>query len=62
MAGRVALIHANKHGFLVIPDEDQAGLLEANRFMDSNECRTAIANARNAAGKTTEQTLAEARA
>ncbi len=53
------LIHADKHGFLVIPDEDQAGLLEAARFMDSNECRTVIAAARNAAGKTTEQILAD---
>ncbi len=54
-----ALIHADKHGFLVIPDEDQAGLLEAARFMDSNECRTVIAAARGAAGKTTDQILAD---
>src|SRR5690606_7026808 len=36
------LIHADKHGFLVIPDEDQEKLLEAARFMDSNECKTMI--------------------
>lgn len=44
------LIHADKHGFLVIPEEDEARLLEAVRFMDSNECRTVIAAAREAVG------------
>jgi 4-hydroxy-4-methyl-2-oxoglutarate aldolase len=53
------LIHADKHGFLVIPDEDQARLLEAARFMDSNECNTLIPAARGAAGKPTAQILAE---
>jgi 4-hydroxy-4-methyl-2-oxoglutarate aldolase len=51
------LIHADKHGFLVIPPEEQAGLLEAVRFMDSNECETMIPAARSAVGQTTEQTL-----
>lgn len=58
------LIHADKHGFLVIPDEDQERLLDAVLFMDNNECNTVIPAARSAAGKTTEallQTLAEAR-
>lgn len=41
------LIHADKHGFLVIPPEDEAGLLEAARFMDANECNTVIAAARS---------------
>jgi 4-hydroxy-4-methyl-2-oxoglutarate aldolase len=36
------LIHADKHGFLAIPPEDEAGLLEAARFMDANECQTLI--------------------
>lgn len=45
------LIHADKHGFLVIPYEDQEKLLEATRFMDSNECKTIISAARNSAGK-----------
>lgn len=45
------LIHADKHGFLVVPRADEARLLEAARFMDSNECRTVIAAARAAAGK-----------
>ena len=44
------LIHADKHGFLVIPSQDQAQLLEAARFMDSNECQTMIAAARNVSG------------
>jgi len=51
------LIHADKHGFLIIPDEDQEGLLEAARFMDSNECRTVIPAARSAQGKSTRQIL-----
>jgi regulator of RNase E activity RraA len=45
------LIHADKHGFLVIPDEDQANLLDAVRFMDSNECQTLIPAARSSEGK-----------
>ena len=53
------LIHADKHGFLVIPEEDEAGLLDAARFMDSNECNTVIAAARSAAGKPFEQVLTE---
>jgi 4-hydroxy-4-methyl-2-oxoglutarate aldolase len=53
------LIHADKHGFLAIPEEDEARLLEAARFMDSNECSTVIAAARGAAGKTTQQILEE---
>jgi len=52
------LIHADKHGFLVIPDEDQDKLLEATRFMDSNECKTMISAARNSTGKRTGQIIA----
>ena len=51
------LIHADKHGFLVIPSEDEHRLLDAAMFMDANECNTFIAAARNAAGKTKEQML-----
>jgi len=51
------LIHADKHGFLVIPDEDQPRLLAAARFMDSNECQTVIRAARSTAGKTPEEIL-----
>ncbi len=53
------LIHADKHGFLVIPAEDEARLLEAACFMDSNECKTVIPAARGAAGKPFPQALAE---
>ena len=52
------LIHADKHGFLVIPEEDQAELLEAVLFMDGNECDTVIAAARSAAGRSREEQLA----
>jgi 4-hydroxy-4-methyl-2-oxoglutarate aldolase len=52
------LIHADKHGFLVIPPEDQANLLEAARFMDANECSTLIAAARSAVGCSLEETQA----
>ena len=53
------LVHADKHGFLAIPPEDEARLLEAARFMDGNECRTLIAAARGAAGKSLPQILAD---
>lgn len=53
------LIHADKHGFLAIPPEDQAALLDAARFMDANECQTVIPAARNYAGKTTGELLEE---
>ena len=53
------LIHADKHGFLAVPKEDESKLLEASRFMDSNECNTVIPAARGAAGKTFEQVLKE---
>jgi len=53
------LVHADKHGFLVIPPEDQERLLEAAAFMDANECSTLIAAARSAAGQTTDEILAQ---
>ena len=53
------LIHADKHGFLVIPDEDQDRLLEATRFMDSNECKTVISSARSSTGKSTGKIITE---
>ena len=36
--------------FLVVPEEDEARLLDAARFMDSNECNTVIAAARSSQG------------
>jgi regulator of RNase E activity RraA len=52
------LIHADKHGFLVIPPQEQQHLFEAACFMDANECSTLIAAARNTSGSTTEEILA----
>ncbi len=51
------LIHADKHGFIVIPPEEEPGLLEAVRFMDANECETVIPAARASAGLATEEIL-----
>lgn len=53
-----SLIHADKHGFLVLAAEEEAHILEAARFMDANECETVIAAARNSAGLSTDQILA----
>jgi regulator of RNase E activity RraA len=36
------LIHADKHGFLIIPEVDQQKILESTIFMDNNECETVI--------------------
>jgi regulator of RNase E activity RraA len=51
------LIHADKHGFLVVPPEEEGWLLEAARFMDANECRTVIPAARNTTGKSMDEIL-----
>ncbi len=51
------LIHADKHGFLAIPDEDQDKLLEAAIFMDTNECQTVIQAARSVSGMTYPEAL-----
>ncbi len=51
------LIHADKHGFLVVPPEDEEGLLEASVFMDQNECNTLIPAARSAGGKPMREVL-----
>ncbi len=51
------LIHADKHGFMAIPPEDEARLLDAARFMDTNECNTVIAAARGSAGLPPEEVL-----
>lgn len=51
------LIHADKHGFLAIEDSEAKRLLQAARFMDSNECNTLIEAAKNSSGKTTAEIL-----
>ena len=53
------LIHADKHGFLVIPEEDQEDLLDSLIFMDRNECDTLISTARNATGKPVDEILTD---
>ena len=52
------LIHADKHGFLAVPTEDEARLLDAARFMDANECQTLIPAAQDIAGKSSEEICA----
>ena len=52
------LIHADKHGFLALPEEDEERLLEAAVFMDRNECNTVIDAARSAAGKSVDDICA----
>jgi regulator of RNase E activity RraA len=49
------LIHADKYGFIAIPEDETEHLLEAVRFMDANECKTMIHTAREAHGKTPEE-------
>ncbi len=51
------LIHADKHGFLAIPPEDEETLLDAALFMDNNECDTVIAAARSCAGLSRDEAL-----
>lgn len=51
------LIHADKHGFIAIPKEDEEGLLEATLFMDGNECETVIPAARSAVGLSLDELL-----
>lgn len=51
------LIHADKHGFLAVPEDEEAGLLDAARFMDANECNTVIPAARGAAGRSSDELL-----
>ncbi|MDZ4853001.1 MAG: RraA family protein [Pirellulaceae bacterium] len=51
------LIHADKHGFLAIPFGEEVGLLEAAKFMDTNECNTVIAAARGGHGISSQELL-----
>ncbi|MBL7736821.1 MAG: RraA family protein [Chitinophagaceae bacterium] len=51
------LIHADKHGFLAINEEEEKELLNAARFMDTNECQTLIEAAKTVSGKTLDEIL-----
>ncbi len=53
------LVHADKHGFLAVPADDEPALLEASLFMDNNECQTVIAAARSCSGLSNRETLAK---
>ena len=53
------LVHADQHGFLAMNEEEQGKILEAARFMDSNECNTVIRAARDIAGKSAEEILGQ---
>lgn len=52
------LIHADKHGFIVIPPRDEPRVLEAARFMDAVECETKLAASWIPAGLSTTELLA----
>lgn len=51
------LVHADQHGFLAMTLEEEARILEAARFMDSNECATVIRAARDCHGKSCDDLL-----
>ena len=51
------LIHADKHGFLAVTQEEENELLAASLFMDNNECETVIAAARNCAGLSSDEAV-----
>ncbi len=44
------LIHADKHGFLLIDEEDYDSIYDAACFMDANECNHMLQFMRGAAG------------
>ncbi len=52
------LIHADQHGFTIVPADAQAKLLEAARFMDDAECAHLLPASRGATGRTTKEILA----
>ena len=51
------LIHADKHGFIVIDPDEAPGLLEAARFMDANECDTIMIRVARLTGAALEAAL-----
>lgn len=52
-------IHADKYGFMAIPEEDTEHLVEGTRFMDRNECQTTIPSARDTFGLTKDEVLTQ---
>lgn len=55
------LIHADKHGFIAVTEEEEKHLLEAAVFMDQNECNTVIPAARDIQGKSNAEILEQLR-
>jgi regulator of RNase E activity RraA len=51
------LVHADKHGFIAIPEADENELLAAAIQMDINECETVISAARSCHGLSIEDSL-----
>jgi len=51
------LLHADQHGFILIPDDAREGLLAAARFLDDLECDTVIAAARQHHGRPVPEVL-----
>ncbi len=51
------LIHADKHGFIVVTPDEHPNLLDAAKFMDTNECETVIRAARDTAGLSYDEIL-----
>lgn len=49
------LVHADKYGFIAIPEEETPYLLEAVRYGDSVECHTAIPAGRRRVGLTAQE-------
>lgn len=52
------LVHADQHGFMVIPEEDQKRVFDATLFMDGNECTSVIETSQILAGRTMPETRA----
>ena len=49
------LVHADKHGFMLVDDDDFDALYDAVLFMDENECNHMLQFMRNAAGLSSEE-------
>jgi regulator of RNase E activity RraA len=53
------LVHADKYGFIAVPEDEQEHLLEASVYLDNLECETVISTAKNFQNKTAAQNLAD---
>lgn len=55
------LVHADKYGFIAIPEDETKYLLEAARYGDSVECHTTILAGRNRSGLSLQEIAANLR-